>query len=86
MPDRSLSPDELERVIRRAAELQTAREDLPEHLDDAEVLRIGREVGLHEAHVRRALLELHSEALALYEGEPSSLATRLWGPTAVRAA
>lgn len=36
-PESPLSSDELERVIRRAAELQTSREALPDRLDADEV-------------------------------------------------
>lgn len=74
-----LSSEELERVIRRAAELQTARERLPEHLDDDEVLRIGAEVGLAEQHLRRALLEVRAEAMVPETPDDRSWPHRLWG-------
>lgn len=78
-----LSSDELERVIRRAAELQTAREALPETLDDAEVMRIGAEVGLQQSHLRQALLELRAEAMVPEPPEEDSFPRRLWGPAFV---
>ncbi len=53
-----MSSAQLERVIQRAAELQTARESVPDRLNDAEVMRIGEEVGLESQHVHRALIEL----------------------------
>ncbi|MDX1578902.1 MAG: hypothetical protein R3266_10470 [Gemmatimonadota bacterium] len=84
-PDTPLSSDQLERVIRRAAELQTAREVLPETLEDAEVVQIGAEVGLHESHVRQALLELRAETMAPQAPEEDSLPQRLWGPALIQA-
>lgn len=85
-PETPLSSDQLERVIRRAAELQTAREVLPETLEDAEVVRIGAEVGLHESHVRQALLELRAETMVPRPPEEEdSLPRRVWGPAFIQA-
>lgn len=59
-----VSRTDLDRVIRRAAELQL--QEAPDDggsLSEDEVLRIGREVGLDVAHVRRALGEVRAEAL-----------------------
>lgn len=78
-PGELLSSAQLERVIQRAAELQTARENLPDRLDDAEVMRIGEEVGLESQHVHRALLELRAEALVPTAHSERALPTRLWG-------
>lgn len=80
-----LSSEELERVIRRAAELQTVRETLPDRLDDAEVMRIGEEVGLQESHLRRALLEVRAESLLPEAPSDRTVPTRLWGPAVVQA-
>lgn len=80
-----LSSDELERVIRRAAELQTSREALPDRLDDDEVMRIGAEVGLLEPHLRRALLELRAETMLPAVPSDRSFAHRVWGPALVHA-
>lgn len=80
-----LSSAQLERVIQRAAELQTARENVPDLLDDAEVMRIGEEVGLEPRHVHRALLELRAEALVPAAHAERALPTRLWGVGHVRA-
>jgi hypothetical protein len=80
-----LSSDELERVIRRAAELQTSREALPDRLEADEVMRIGAEVGLQEPHLRRALLELRAEALVPVPPAGRSLVGRLWGDAHVQA-
>ena len=83
--DSSLSSDELERVFRRAAELQTSREPLPDRLDADEVMRIGVEVGLQESHLRRALLELRAEALVPEPPAARPLVRRLWGDAHVQA-
>jgi hypothetical protein len=74
-----LSSAQLKRVIQRAAELQTARESVPDRLDDAEVMRIGEEVGLESQHVHRALLELRAESMVPSAHEERALPTRLWG-------
>lgn len=84
-PEGPLSSDELERVIRRAAELQTSREALPDRLDADEVMRIGAEVGLQESHLRRALLELRAESLSPKPPAERTLAVRLWGDVHVQA-
>jgi len=84
-PPARLSSEELERVIRRAAELQTAREALPEQLDDEAVLQIGAEVGLHEQHLRRALLEIRAEGMVPEAPEDRSVPHRLWGAAFVQA-
>lgn len=61
-----LTRTDLDRVIRRAAELQSGelgRADEGE-LSEQEILRIGHEVGLDSGHLRRALGEVKAEALA----------------------
>lgn len=83
--DTPFSSDQLERVIRRAAELQTSREALPDRLDADEVMRIGAEVGLQESHLRRALLELRAESLVPEPPSDRTLAVRLWGGVHVQA-
>lgn len=80
-----LSSEELERVIRRAAELQTARESLPDRLDDDEVMRIGDEVGLQRPHLRQALMELRAEAMLPARPSDRSFAHRMWGPALIQA-
>lgn len=60
----TLSSGDLERVIRRAAELQhSGGGESPDALSEEEVVRIGREVGLESRHVRRALAEHRAESL-----------------------
>ena len=61
LPARKLSGTELEAVIKRAVELQTAREtEMTDGLSDAEVVRIGQELGLEQHLVRRAIAEVRS--------------------------
>lgn len=80
-----LDREELDRVIRRAVELQFAgAEDRDrQQLTDEEVIRIGREVGLEPRHVRRALGELRAESLVPRDPEPKDLASRLLGSARV---
>ena len=81
----ALNRDELERVIRRAAELQSREGESPEFaLDETEVVRIGEEVGLSPRHVRQALADLRAESLLPDLPNETSLAARLWGPGLVR--
>lgn len=78
---RNLTTDELEAVIRRAVELQagsSARTD--EGLAEAEVVRIGQELGLQPATVRRAIAEVRGRPAA----ESGALVT-VAGPRTIRA-
>lgn len=92
MDDRSnlpvqLSRSELDRIIRRAAELQfqeSAGDDAGT-LSEDEVLKIGKEVGLEASHVRRALGELRAEALVPQLPPDVGPLKRLVGPGRVRA-
>lgn len=78
--------EQLERVIRRAAELQfDAGERHGEPLAQEEVLRIGREVGLSSRHVRQALAEVRAESLLPEVPEDHGLARSLWGRGWLRA-
>lgn len=82
----SIPSGALERVIRRAAELQSAAgEERTELLDAGEIVRIGREVGLDERHVRQALAEVQADALLPEAPAEPALALRLWGEAFVRA-
>ena len=81
----ALNREQLERVIRRAAELQSRAGESPEfELDETEVVRIGEEVGLSPRHVRQALADLRAESLLPDLPAETSLAARLWGPGLVR--
>lgn len=77
---RTFSTHELEAVIRRAVELQaTGRGD--EGVSEAEVVRIGRELGLEPAAVRRAMAEVRGAG-----PEERGALARLMGPGSARAA
>lgn len=88
--DLVLDRGDLDRVIRRAVELQFDEGEAEDgrSLTSEEVLRIGREVGVEERHLRRALGELRAEALvpapageegplARYAGPASATASRV---------
>ena len=47
----------LERVLARAAELQSAGEESPEVISESRLLEIGREVGIDAGHLRLAIAE-----------------------------
>lgn len=65
-------------MIRRAADLAARENDSRgDALDEADVYRIAREVGLPEQHVRTALSEIRSGA------DPSGLVDRVYGPALV---
>src|SRR5688500_7732645 len=55
---RALSRADLEVVIRRAVELAQSQTDGDDTMSEAELLRIGSELGLSASHVRQALDEL----------------------------
>jgi len=94
-PPSSLTRADLDRVIRRAIELQL-RQDEPgsgtptggepgsDTLSVDEVLRIGRDVGIAEAHMQRALGEVRAAALTPALPPDEGLARRLFGEGRVR--
>jgi hypothetical protein len=60
-PNRSLTRKQFDEVIRRAAELAASEPDGGEStLNEEELFRIAREVGLEERHVRKALVQVRS--------------------------
>jgi hypothetical protein len=71
---RSLSRREFDAVIRRAADLSSADVGGDGALTEAELFRIAGEVGLSDAHVRMALVEVRSGAV---EGNAID---RIFGP------
>ncbi|HKP74148.1 MAG TPA: hypothetical protein VJT67_01335, partial [Longimicrobiaceae bacterium] len=82
LPARKLSSNELEAVIKRAVELQTAREtEMTDGLTDAEVVRIGQELGIEQHLVRRAIAEVRSTP-----PEEHGMVAGVMGPGIVRAA
>jgi hypothetical protein len=83
-----VSRSDLDRVIRRAVELQF--EDGTEHassgrLDETEVLRIAGEVGIEERFVRRALGELKADRLLPAPPPDDGLLVRLFGEATAQA-
>ncbi|MDH3496458.1 MAG: hypothetical protein OER21_06830 [Gemmatimonadota bacterium] len=62
-PGQRLDRSTLERVILRAAELQSGERDLSEGLTEEEVLRLASEVGIPAPYVRQALVEEQSRAV-----------------------
>lgn len=77
LPERRVTNEQFEQVIRRAAELQARGLESAESdsMSEAEVLRIGREIGISPVHVRRALAEAGGG-----ETRPPTLAERMFGP------
>lgn len=81
LPARRLSSQELEAVIRRAVEIQTAAGTPEEGISEGEVIRIGQELGIDAATVRRAITDVR--------GRPPSergILARTMGPGMIRAA
>ena len=75
-PERRVSSEQLEAVIRRATELESASGGGGDALSEEEVLRIGRELGIAPIHVRQALAEVGANARP---AEPGVVA-RVMGP------
>jgi hypothetical protein len=80
LPARRLSSHELEAVIRRAVELQSADGGGDDGIPEAEVMRIGQELGLEPSHVRRAIGEVRSTP-----PEETGVMARVFGPGSIRA-
>lgn len=72
----------LERIIRRAAELQTAEREIGETLTQDELMSLGREVGIPVRYLQQALLEEHSP---LGTPSPPGIMDRVAGPGQVTA-
>jgi hypothetical protein len=72
----------LERIIQRAAELQTAEREIGEGLTPDQVLALGREVGIPGRYLQQALLE---ERARIVEAGPGGFLSRTVGPAAIAA-
>jgi hypothetical protein len=72
----------LERIIRRAAELQTAEREVGETLTSDELIAVGREVGIPARHLQHAILE---ERTSLGEASAPGVLERVAGPGDVSA-
>jgi hypothetical protein len=69
----------LERIIQRAAELQTAARDIGESLTQDEVLALGKEVGIPDRYLQQAILEERTRTVV----PPSGPWARVTGPAEV---
>ena len=72
----------LERIIHRAAELQTADRDIGEELTPDQVLALGREVGIPGRYLQQALLE---ERTRIAVARPANAWERVAGASQVTA-
>ena len=73
LPARRLTGEQMEAVIRRATELQFAAGAGEEGISETELLRIGRELGLEPANLRRALAEVRTAGSPAEQGMMVSL-------------
>ncbi len=80
----AITEKELEKVIRRATELQFRRREYTAELTTAEVLQIGEEVGLDQAHVQQALSEVRALSLVPKKPAEGELAVWLYGTSVVQ--
>jgi hypothetical protein len=72
----------LERIIQRAAELQTAEQEIGDSLTSDELIALGREVGIPGRYLQQALLE---ERTRLGPNGASNLFGRVAGPGQITA-
>jgi hypothetical protein len=72
----------LERIIQRAAELQTKDREIGEGLSDSELMNLGEEVGILPKHLKQALAEERSRALTATD---RGMLTQFFGPRRVAA-
>lgn len=82
----SISQEQLERVIRRASDLQfRSSTSVGGTLAPGEVVKIGEEVGLEPRYVKQALAEVQAASLVPSEPEDDGVARRILGSGSVRA-
>jgi hypothetical protein len=83
LPARRLNTEQMEAVVRRAVELQTREADSSADpgLSEDELLRIGGELGIGAAHMRRALAEV-----AVGTPAPGGVGARFFGEARIGAA
>lgn len=81
VPARRIDRQALERIILRAAELQTRERDLGEGLTESDLLALGEEVGIPKSFLHQAMLEETSRL----QYESSGLLDRLMGPSHIAA-
>jgi hypothetical protein len=78
---RTISREQLERIIQRAAELQAGEMDTGEGMTEQELLKLGSEVGIPGRFLRQALYEESAGGAALEHG----VVSRWVGPAMVLA-
>src|SRR3954466_9519250 len=83
-PARTLDRSSLERVLARAAELQSGPSDTGEEFTEEQLLELGREVGLSPQSLRQALAEERTRSVV--RGGERGFVAGLFGPSRVRAA
>jgi hypothetical protein len=83
-PTRPLDRASLERVLARAAELQSGVGETPEEFSEEQLIELGKEVGLSPQSLRQALAEERTRS-SVPEDE-GGLAATLFGPSRVSAA
>ena len=71
----------LERILKRAAELQTSERDMTGSLSGEEVLTLGRDVGIPERYLKQAMLEANMATPP--PAEPETLLDELVGVSEV---
>ena len=67
----------LERIIRRASELQASQQDVGDDLTEDQIMDLGREVGLPTRYVQQAILEERTQAITQAD---NTLMARWMGP------
>ena len=72
----------LERIIQRAAELQTTEHDVGDGLTSQELIALGREVGIPGRYLQQALLE---ERTRLGQVQAAGVFERVTGPSSITA-
>jgi hypothetical protein len=72
----------LERIIQRAAELQTTEHDIGDGLTSQELIALGREVGIPGRYLQQALLE---ERTRIGQVRAAGLFERVTGPSSITA-
>lgn len=82
-PARRLDRASLERVLARAAELQSATGETPEEFSEDQLLELGREVGLSPQNLRQALAEERTRSVVV--ADERGLRAAVFGPSHVHA-
>ena len=82
MPGELISREALDRILQRATELQAGEHDIGEGLTEAELLALGKDVGIPGRYLRQALLEEQTRSVAV---APRGLWAWLTGPSRLSA-